>query len=313
VLYPDLPYAERLVGPIKIQTRYFDRKYTEVSRADLPGRYLAKVDVSSPAASYTTYRTLFRKPADWRGSEMDAVVAAAEFERLLTPERRPDAASKAEQDTIHGLRKHLGNAVKYEYELKVPSDYEASSGRRWPLIVYLHGSGGGTDQAWPNVKRGEGPMGPAHHEDKFPFIVVALRSPGGWFPPAVEDVIDEVEAKYAVDRSRIYLTGFSMGGFGTWRTAYDQPDRFAAIAPVAAGAGSRELMPLIKQLPAWVFNGGADSTTSPTLARSAVEVLKRAGGTVRYTEYPGQGHVDALRLAYAEKELYDWFLRFQRK
>jgi predicted peptidase len=270
---------------------------------------LAKIDVASQVGAFTTYRTLFREPDGWSGENHDAVTAAASFEGILTSRHRPDAARKAEQDSIHALRKHIGTQIHYDYEVKVPSDYEVGSDRRWPLIVFLHGSGGGDDQSWPTVKLKDGPMDIAHREHRFPFIVVALRSPGGWFPPAVGDAIDDVESKYAVDKSRVYLTGFSMGGFGTWSTAYDQPNRFAAIAPVAAGSGNAELMPLIKNVPAWVFNGGADTTTSAALARSAVEALKRAGGTVRYTEFPGQGHVDAPRLAYADKELYDWMLR----
>jgi predicted esterase len=309
--YPDPHYVEELVGPVTTATRFFDGQGREVSRADKPGRYMAKIDVTSRVGTFTTYRTLFRAPVGWSGEAKDAVTAAASFEGILTNPARPDAAKKAEQDRVHALRKHLGTQVKYEYEVKAPSDYEATSDRKWPLIVFLHGSGGGDEKSWPTVKLTDGPMAVAHREDHFPFIVVALRSPGGWFPPAVEDAIDDVESKYAIDKSRVYLAGFSMGGFGTWSTAYDQPSRFAAIAPVAAGSGNPDLMPLLKDVPAWVFNGGADTTTSPVLARSAVEALKRAGGSVRYTEYPGEGHGDALRLAFANKELYDWFLQFR--
>jgi len=201
--------------------------------------------------------------------------------------------------------------VKYEYEVKTPSDYKPGTSRKWPLIVFLHGSGGGDDSAWPNTKRSDGPMTPAHQEPNFPFVVVALRSFGGWFPPAVEDAIDDVESKYEIDPSRIYLTGFSMGGFGTWSTAYDQPTRFAAIAPVAAGGGDLALMPLLRWVPTWVFQGGDDGTVPPRLARAAVKSLQDAGANVVYTEYPGKGHVDALRLAYADPGLYAWFLKFK--
>ncbi len=73
------------------------------------------------------------------------------------------------------------------------------------------------------------------------------------------------------------------------------------------------MMPLLKNVPAWVFNGGDDETTNPRAARAAVEELKQAGGTVRYTEYPGMGHGDSLRLAFADKDLYDWLLHFKSK
>jgi len=311
--YPDRSYAEKLVGPITVKATYYDAAGNEVSRGNHPGRYVAKIDVSASSATFTTYRTLFRKPDDWQGEASNPVVAAAAFEGKLRPGSRPDAARKAEQDTTHAIRKRIGAQVKYEYAVKTPTDYQPAAGRKWPLIVYLHGSGGGDDASWPNTRLTDGPMGTAHRLDNFPFVVVALRSRGGWFPPAVEDVIDEVESKFEIDKSRIYLTGFSMGGFGTWNTAYDQPGRFAAIAPVAAGSGDHALMPLLVQLPAWVFNGGADNTTPPRLARGAVELLKSAGGNVRYTEYPDMGHTDALRLAYAEAELYTWFLQFHTK
>ena len=311
--YPDRKYAESLVGPIKVKTTYFNAEGTKVSKADQPGRYIAEVEVANSAVNVTSYLTLFRAPDGWQGETKDPGLAAASFEGKLGPGARPDAAKKSERDAIHAVRKRIGTQVRYEYSVELPSGYKPDSDQRWPLIVYLHGSGGGDDRSWDNTKQNDGPMRRARLTPNFPFVAVALRSRGGWFPPAVEDVIDEVEASTKIDKSRIYLTGFSMGGFGTWSTAYDQPERFAAIAPVAAGGGDAALMPLLKELPTWVFNGGDDTTTSPRFARSAVEALKNAGGNVRYTEYPGMGHVDALRLAYEEKDLYTWFLQFHSK
>jgi len=311
--YPDLKYVEKLVGPTQVKTAYFDPAGNQVAHPDQPGRYIAKVDVQNAEASFTAYLTLFRQPGIWQGETKDARVACAEFEGKLGPGSRPDAARKADRDAIHALRKKLGTQIKYDYIINVPTGYKAGSDHRWPLIVYLHGSGGGEDKAWATARDGDGPMGYGRRNPDFPFITVALRSHGGWFPPAVEDVIDDVEAKYSIDTSRVYLMGFSMGGFGTWATAYDRPDRFAAIAPVAAGGGDASLMPLLKNVPAWVFNGGDDEVTPPRLARGAVEALKQAGGTVRYTEYPGMEHGDSLRLAFAEKQLYAWLLQFKTR
>jgi predicted esterase len=306
---PDRHYAEQIVGPILVVTNYYDKLGDRVSQAELPGRYVARTDVSSAVGAYTVYRTLFRKPEGWKGDDTDPIIASADFEGKLLPNCRPDAARKADQDVIHAVRRRLGTQVKYEYELRAPRNYKSKPEHAWPLIVFLHGSGGGDDRSWPNTKWNDGPMPLARRDPHFPFIVVILRSPGGWFPPAVEDVVDEIESKYSIDKSRVYLTGFSMGGFGTWRTAYDQPERFAALVPVSAGAGERDLMPLIKEIPTWVFNGGDDGTTPPSQSRKAVEALKKVGGNVRYTEYAGQGHVDALHLAYSEKDLYSWLLQ----
>lgn len=311
--YSDKKLVEKLVGPIKLKTTFFDAAGNNVTRAEHPGRYIAKVDIQNTAASFTTYLTLFRTPEVWKGDTTDVQVASAEFEGKLGPGSRPDAARKAERDAIHAVRKRIGTEIKYEYAVNLPSDYRAGADRRWPLIVYLHGSGGGEERAWATAKDGDGPMGYGHKTPNFPFVTVALRSMGGWFPPAVEDVIDDVLNKYDIDSARIYLMGFSMGGFGTWATAYDRPERFAAIAPVAAGGGDAALMPLLKNVPAWVFNGGADETTSPRAARAAVEELKAAGGAARYTEYPGMSHTDSLRLAFVEKDLYSWLLQFKTK
>ncbi len=311
--YPNLKYIVRLVGPVTLKTTFFDADGDTVTRADHPGRYMAKVDVQNAEASFTTYLTLFRSPSDWKGEKKDVRVACAAFEGKLGLGSRPDEARKADRDAIHALRKRLGTQTKYEYLINLPTDYKAGSNRRWPLIVYLHGSGGGEEKAWATARDGDGPMGYGRRTPDFPFVTVALRSRGGWFPPAVEDVIDEVLTKYSIDSSRIYLMGFSMGGFGTWATAYDRPDRFAAIAPVAAGGGDASLMPLLKNVPAWVFNGGDDQVTSPRAARAAVEELKQAGGTARYTEYPSMDHGDSLRLAFADQDLYAWLLQFKLK
>ena len=311
--YPDIRYIEKLVGPVQLKTAFFNAAGDQVSRADQPGRYIAKVDAQNSEASFTSYLTLFRSPDGWQGETKDVRIACAAFEGKLGPGSRPDAVRKADQDAIHAVRKRLGTEIKYEYIINLPTGYQAGSDRRWPLIVYLHGSGGGEDKAWATARDGDGPMGYGRRTPDFPFVTVALRSHGGWFPPAVEDVIDEVSTKYSIDSSRIYLMGFSMGGFGTWATAYDRPDRFAAIAPVAAGGGDASLMPLLKGVPAWIFNGGDDQVTPARAARGAVEELKQEGGTVRYTEYPGMDHGDSLRLAFAEKELYAWLLQFSTK
>jgi len=311
VAFAEQTYLEKLVGRVKVRSSFYDPTGVRRSKATKPGRYIAKIDVSCASAHYSIYQSVFKKPAEWSGDQASSVVAAAQFEGHRESEMSSYVARKADQDAIHSLRKRLGTQIKYEYAVKVPTDYIAGSARKWPLIVYLHGSGGGDEKSWPTVKVSDGPMGVAYREANFPFIVVALRSPGGWFPPAVADAIAEVESTYAIDKSRQYLTGFSMGGFGTWNTAYDQANRFAAIAPVAAGSGDSALMPLIKGLPTWVFQGAADGTVLPQLARGAVEALKKAGGNVKYTEYPGQDHVDTLRSAYAEKELYSWFLQFR--
>lgn len=311
--YPDLQRLERLIGPVEVKTTFYDAAGRLVERPAAPGRYGAVVAVTAPSLGETAvgYRTLFRRPsgggAEGDGGD-DPVRAAAAFEKA------PNAA-KADRDWWHALRKRLGTAVRYEYHVRLPAGYDADPVRRWPVLFYLHGSGGGDPQNWDKVKESDGPQGAASRDpERFPFVVVSLRSPGGWYPPAVKDVMDEVEAKYHIDPAREYLTGFSMGGMGAWNVAYDQPSRFAAVAPVGARTGDPARMPLLKGVAVWVFNGAEDVTTTAADARAAVESLRTVGvaAEVKYTEIPGAGHVESLQTAYAGTELYDWLLRHKR-
>jgi predicted esterase len=303
--YPDRAKVERMVGPVTFRTAFYDAAGQAVTEARAPGRYGAVTTVSAAnGLSYTSYRTLFRVP-EGQSVPADAIAAAAQFEGKSFTE-------KADRDYWHSLRKRLGTAIAYETYVKLPAGYEQDPTRRWPLIVYLHGSGGGNAESWDTVKVADGPQAPAHSLPGFPFIVVSLRSPGGWMPPAVHDALDAVEAKYRIDKDRVYLTGFSMGGIGTWNVAYDRPDRFAAIAPVGGRSGDAKLMPLLKSVPTWVFNGAEDTATTAEDARAAVKSLREAGGQVEYTEYPKAGHMESLQYAYRGQDLYDWFLKHRR-
>jgi predicted esterase len=310
--FPEFTYAdpkrvERLLGPVAVKVAYYDAAGRPVERPSAPGRYGAVVTATAAALGETAtgYRTLFRRPDGVApAADTDPVSAAAALEKA------PDAA-KADRDWWHTLRKKLGNAIRYEYYVRLPAGYDADPARRWPVIFYLHGSGGGDPANWDRTKVNDGPQGAAGRDpEHFPFVIVSLRSPGGWHPPAVKDVMDEVEAKYRIDTAREYLTGFSMGGMGTWTVVYDQPARFAAIAPVGARTGDPARMPLLKGVAAWVFNGADDSTTTAADARAAVASLRAAntGAEVKYTEIPGAGHVESLTAAYAGIALYDWFL-----
>jgi predicted peptidase len=118
--------------------------------------------------------------------------------------------------------------------------------------------------------------------------------------------LDEVIAEYRIDEQRIYLTGLSMGGFGTWRLAMAYPDRFAALAPVCGG-GDPDQAHLVAHLPTWVFHGAKDDVVSIENSKKMVAALKKAGCDVKFTIYPDAGH-DSWTETYNNPELYDWFL-----
>ena len=128
---------------------------------------------------------------------------------------------------------------------------------------------------------------------------------------ALNALLDEIVSKYAVDEDRIYLTGLSMGGFGTWSLATAYPERFAALAPIC-GRGNPEKAHVLKDIPVWVFHGAKDETVPPENSQQMVNALKECGADVQYTIYPDAGH-DSWTETYNNPKLYEWFLEHKLK
>ena len=120
-------------------------------------------------------------------------------------------------------------------------------------------------------------------------------------------ILDQVCKDYKVDRKRIYLTGLSMGGFGTWSLATAYPERWAAMVPICGG-GNPAQAAKIKDIPCWCFHGDADATVSVENSRKMIKALKDAGGDPKYTEYPGVNH-NSWDRAYATAELWEWLAK----
>jgi len=197
------------------------------------------------------------------------------------------------------------------YLLFLPKDY-VKTGNPSPLIVFLHGSGErGADlekvKAW-------GPPAIVEKNPNFPFVVVSPQCPEGqwWNTYLLKAMIDEVLAKYNVDKSRVYLTGLSMGGFGAWELAEQFPDYFAAVAPICGG-GNPFLASRLKNVPVWVFHGKKDESVPEQQSAIMVDALKKIGANVEYTVLPEGGHSDAWIYAYDKAGLFDWFLKHQKK
>ncbi len=196
----------------------------------------------------------------------------------------------------------------YDYLLFLPKQYDTRG--KWPLILFLHGSGERGSNV-NDVKR-HGVAKIVENQPEFPFIVVSPQCPRGqhWSVPLLNTLLDEAIAAYNVNLERIYLTGLSMGGYGTWRLAAAQPDRFAAIAPVCGGGNPMDAYKL-KDLPIWVFHGAIDRIVPFRESEKMVTALKDCGGNVKFTVYPETGH-DSWTETYANPALYDWFLQHNR-
>jgi predicted peptidase len=206
--------------------------------------------------------------------------------------------------------------IKLDYLLSLPTDYTKQNDKKWPLILFLHGSGErGTDVS--KVKMHGPPKIIDLDKDKSSvltkeFIVVSPQCPPGqwWKADDLIFLLDDIQSKYDVDTNRVYVTGLSMGGFGTWELAADHPDRFAAVAPMCGG-GRPEFAKRMKNLPIWVFHGEVDKAVPFERSVEMVDALTKVGADVKFTRYPGVGH-DCWTQSYDNPELYAWFLSHKR-
>jgi len=205
------------------------------------------------------------------------------------------------------FEKQITKTLSCNYLLFLPEDYGQKK-QRWPLIMFLHGAGERGDDL-KKVKVHGPPMIVENKKD-FPFIVVSPQCPtGDWWTDKVEvliNLLDDIVARYKVDKERIYLTGLSMGGYGTWSLASAHPERFAAIAPICGG-GKRFMAMRLKDIPVWVFHGAKDKTVPLKESEEMVNAIRNRGGNAKFTIYPDAGH-NSWTETYNNQKLYDWFL-----
>ncbi len=206
------------------------------------------------------------------------------------------------------------DGMEIKYVVFVPRNYTGEKAS--PLILFLHGSGETKGGNKMPVDVGIGSY-IRKHEQSFPFITIFPQSQKRSWRANSEDgkramaILAEVEKEYKVDPKRVYLTGLSMGGFGTWSLAAAYPDKWAAIVPICGG-GSPDLVEKIKDIPCWCFHGDADPAVPVKRSRDMIAALKKAGAEPKFTEYPGVGH-NSWDKAYGTKELYPWLLEHKLK
>jgi predicted peptidase len=197
------------------------------------------------------------------------------------------------------------------YQLFLPASYDQDTEKDWPMILFLHGAGERGDDL--EMVKMHGPPKMVESDPDFKFVIVSPQCPKEqvWDIAVLNALLDEIIEKYNIDQDRVYLTGLSMGGYGTWNLSTFHADRFAAIAPICGGGQARMALWRLKGMPIWVFHGAKDGVVPISESKTMVETLKKVGEDVRFTIYPEAGH-DSWTQAYNTPELFDWFLSHKR-
>ncbi len=215
-----------------------------------------------------------------------------------------------------------------KYRLLKPAAYDAS--KKYPLVLFLHGAG---ERGKDNRKQLVHGISDFTTDDAMrdrPCFLVVPQCPSDqkWVDvdwsalshtmlkkPAASlrlsmSLLESLEKEFSIDADRIYITGLSMGGYGTWDAIQRFPKRFAAAIPICGGGDPKEAKQ-IAQLPIWAFHGGRDSVVKPQRSREMIEAIKKAGGDAKYTEYPKTAH-NSWAATYRDPKIHAWLFEQKR-
>jgi predicted peptidase len=223
-----------------------------------------------------------------------------------------------------------GSDVTIRYMLFVPTSYRPD-GPKLPLMLFLHGFGECSNDDLSRVKI-HGPAKIVENQPDFPFVLISPQCP----PPTSEDatkpltppelntliqrawkadqliqLIDHVANQLNVDNDRVYVTGLSMGGYGTWRLAATYPERFAAAVPICGGGEPKKMAKPLSKLPIWAFHGAKDTVVLPSESQNMVNAIRRENGNLLFTMYPNADH-NSWAPTYDDPKIYDWLLAQRR-
>jgi predicted peptidase len=192
-----------------------------------------------------------------------------------------------------------------KYVLRFPKGYK--EGDKCPLIIFLHGAGTRSDDI--KALLGNVFLTITESYENFPFITVApLCNKNSWFSlmSKLIDFVKYLHAQDFTDKERIYLTGNSMGGYGTWELAMTMPEYFSAIVPICGG-GMYWNAERLKKVPVWAFHGEKDPVVLARESEVLVNAVNRFGGNAKLTLYPDLEH-DCWTTTYSNKEVFSWLL-----
>jgi predicted peptidase len=238
-----------------------------------------------------------------------------------------NSMAAAENQTVHSFARSLTKDIGYKYLLALPNDYRSDRDKRWPLLLFLHGSEERGDDGWSVARHGpplllrSDAATPARQQLLENFVVVSPQCPkaGWWHTETLLALLDEIVETHRIDPRRVYLAGISMGAFGTWELGLAHPERFAAIVPISGGGALSTLIHAhnhkrqeLRSLAVWAFHGAKDESVPLDESERMIERLKRVKAQdVQLTVYPEAGH-DAWTVTFANPELYRWLLRHER-
>jgi pimeloyl-ACP methyl ester carboxylesterase len=212
--------------------------------------------------------------------------------------------------TVSAQQRHEKLIIESNYLLYLPEGYQQDSLKKFPLVLFLHGSGErGNDLEKVKIN---GLPKLVEAGKKFPFILVSPQAHAdeGWDSKDLMRLMRSLQQKYHIDEDRLYLTGLSMGGFGSWDMAIKYPGLFAAVIPVCGGGDSSKVW-LMRNTPTWVFHGAKDDAVPLKASQEMVEALRHHNPAVKFTVYPDAGH-DSWTAAYTTDSLYTWMLSQKR-
>jgi len=219
----------------------------------------------------------------------------------------------------HSFKWEVQASGETKYLLYLPPGYDGNATNRWPLMLFLHGAGErGNDAQTATI---HGPLSMVKQGKSFPFIIAAPLFPENqrWHTEPLLKLLDHLEATLRVDKTRVYLTGLSMGGYGTWDLALAHPGRFAAAIPICGGGelidailSGRDQEHAFKSLPIWAFHGAKDPVVPVSESERMVMKLKELGVyEVKLTIYPEAQH-NSWTETYNNPEVYEWLLKHSR-
>jgi predicted peptidase len=230
---------------------------------------------------------------------------------LATVALSPPAARAGDQTMT--FKKRISHQEELQYLLHLPDGYDKSAkGRKWPLILFLHGAGERGSDLSLVVKHGPPKLIAAGKD--IPAIVVSPQCPANeWWNDHVDGLLallDDVQKKHNVDPDRVYVTGLSMGGFGTWALLARDGERFAAAIPICGG-GNRVGLQRAMKVPIWAFHGDQDELVPLEESTRLVDMMKGRGGNVKLTVYPGVKH-DSWTQTYDDPAVWEWLFAQKR-